>query len=829
MVIICNEPFNVTGYEEHFSQFPFELSDFQKYSIMATLLGHHSLITAHTGSGKSLPAEFAILHFKSLGKRVIYTSPIKALSNQKYYEFKEKYPHISFGIMTGDIKINPDADVLIMTTEILMNYLFMQNGGEQSSSLHFQIDLKNELACVVFDEIHYINDADRGKVWEQTILMLPKHVQMIMLSATIDSPEKFADWCERGETDKQVYLSSTTHRIVPLTHYGYLIANESAFKNIKDKALQQTIRNNTDVIMPLKSAEGEFNVKNMISFKNTKTILDKNRIFVKRVHVLNKLVQHLRDKDMLPAIVFVFSRKNVELYAKEISTPVLEVNSDIPTIMARECEQIVRRLPNFKEFLHLPEYVSLVSLLEKGIGIHHSGMIPILREIVEIMISKKYIFLLFATESFAIGLNCPIRTAVFTSLTKFDGNKMRFIHPHEYNQAASRCGRRGIDEVGHVIHCNNMFDMPDAIEYKNILCGSPQKLVSKFRISGQMILSLMQNKECSRDNFIEFTKNTMMNRELSAAIDNEQICYEKCLAKYNDVKDNVDDMIMPMDVCKTVYDLNIKREHLFNKKRKACDRELKEIYNKYPSSDVDMEIYKLVSNLKFELTEQSRYYESTKAYIHSNVDQVLFMLTDNGFITKDDDTKLYKFTTLGEKASNLSEVPSLVFMKALERSNYFVDFSVEQIVGILSCFTGIKVNANFKSTSVNVNDYLIVTHMATIQEYLDHFSKIELDLGIHAGCDYDNAIVYDIVASTITWCECKDEVECKKLIETDLYDKDISIGDFSKAMMKISAISNELISMCDDKNIVHLQHKLSKVDNLVLKYIATNQSLYCSM
>jgi len=827
MVIICNEPFNETGYEEHFNQFPFELSDFQKYSIMATVLGHHSLVTAHTGSGKSLPAEFAILHFKSLGKRVIYTSPIKALSNQKYYEFKEKYPHISFGIMTGDIKINPDADVLIMTTEILMNYLFIQNGDEQSSSLHFQIDLKNELACVVFDEIHYINDVDRGKVWEQTILMLPLHVQMIMLSATIDSPEKFADWCERGSTDKQVYLSSTSHRIVPLIHYSYLIATMFLQpKNIKDKALQQTIRDNTDKLMPVKHADGEFNVNNAISIKNTKTILDNNRIFVKNVHVLNKLVKHLRDKDMLPAIVFVFSRKNVERYAKDISTPVLEVNSNIPGLMARECEQIIRRLPNYKEFLHLPEYVSLVSLLEKGIGIHHSGMIPILREIVEIMISKKYIFLLFATESFAIGLNCPIRTAVFTSLTKFDGNKMRFLHPHEYNQAASRCGRRGIDEIGHVVHCNNMFEMPDAIEYKNILCGSPQKLVSKFRISGQMILSLMRNKECSHDDFVEFTKNTMMNRELSVAVDNEQAYYDKCLNRYNDVKDNVHNMTMSMDVCKTVVDLNNKRENLFNKKRKACDRELKEIYNKYPSCDVDMETYKVVSDRKKELMEQTHYLERTKAYIHSNIDQVLLMLIDNGFIERNVDTELYQFTSLGEKASYLSEVPSLVFMKALERSNYFVDYSIEQVIGILSCFTGIKINADLKSSRVDVNDYLIETHMATIQEYLDHFSKIELELDIHASCDYDNAVVYDIVASTMSWCECKDEVDCKVLIETTLFDKDISIGDFSKAMMKISAISNELMTMCDNKNILNLHHKLSKVDTLILKYIATNQSLY---
>ena len=207
MVIICKDPYpNESNYNEYFDLFPYSLSDFQKYSIQAIVDGNHSLVTAHTGSGKSLPAEFAIQFFTKQSKKVIYTSPIKALSNQKYYEFIQKYPHISFGIMTGDIKINPEADVVIMTTEILMNSLF--------------VGPITDLACVIFDEIHYINDAERGKVWEQSILMLPSNVQMVMLSGTIDSPEKFAAWCENtaGATaprtppaeDSSCFLPSTS-------------------------------------------------------------------------------------------------------------------------------------------------------------------------------------------------------------------------------------------------------------------------------------------------------------------------------------------------------------------------------------------------------------------------------------------------------------------------------------------------------------------------------------------------------------------------------------------------------------------------------------------
>ena len=222
MVKLCNNQYpNDSKYETYFESYPYPLSDFQKYAIEAIVEGQHVLVTAHTGSGKTLPAEFAIEHFVKKGKRVIYTSPIKALSNQKYSEFSKKYPHISFGLMTGDIKINPDADVLIMTTEILMNALFLQTQNdniEQTSSLQFQIDINADLACVVFDEVHYINDADRGQTWEKTILMLPKQIQMVMLSATIDAPERFTKWAERGDESKEVYLASPHHRVVPLTH-----------------------------------------------------------------------------------------------------------------------------------------------------------------------------------------------------------------------------------------------------------------------------------------------------------------------------------------------------------------------------------------------------------------------------------------------------------------------------------------------------------------------------------------------------------------------------------------------------------------------------------
>ena len=207
MVRNCNTVFNEQGYDGWFNDAAsFPLSDFQKWAIKGIVEGNHVLVTAHTGSGKTLPAEFMIKYFTELAdrdnrprKRVIYASPIKALSNQKLHDMREKYPNISIGLLTGDCKDNPEADVLIMTTEILRNTLFNKQIALQRDTpmpLSFEMDIETELGGVIFDEVHYINDADRGSIWEQSILLLPPQVQLLMLSATINTPERFAQWIE---------------------------------------------------------------------------------------------------------------------------------------------------------------------------------------------------------------------------------------------------------------------------------------------------------------------------------------------------------------------------------------------------------------------------------------------------------------------------------------------------------------------------------------------------------------------------------------------------------------------------------------------------------
>lgn len=829
MVKICSNNYPIENdekYASYFDRFPYPLSPFQKHALEAIIEGHHVLVTAHTGSGKTLPAEFAIQHFFGLGKKVIYTSPIKALSNQKYYEFTKKYPEISFGLLTGDIKTNPDADVLIMTTEILMNYLFICNkdaSEQKKAGLQFQIDVQKDLGCVVFDEVHYINDKERGQVWEKTILMLPPHIQMVMLSATIDNPAGFAEWCERGQTDKVVYLASTNHRVVPLSHYGFLTTTEAIFKVVRDKTTQQMIRDTTNTLIPLQDHNGGFQESGYRNIVKVCELLDNNYVDMKRKNVLNQLSLFLRDRDMLPAIAFVFSRKHVELCAKDITVPLLEDDSKVGYIVRRECEQIVRKLPNYQEYLELPEYNQVVSLLEKGIGIHHSGMIPVLREIVELMISKKYIKMLFATESFAIGLDCPIRTAIFTSLTKFDGNGERYLMAHEYTQMAGRAGRRGIDTVGHVVHCNNLFNVPSLNDYKTMLCGVPQKLVSKFHISYGLILNLLKNGQTSE--FHKFSDKSMITREIAKSIIADKAEIEELTEKLNKKWETIKMNRTPKEICDRYIELEIIHKHVINKKRKETEREMEKMRNEHRTLLEDVKKVYELREMNLEYYKVNGSIEYMEKYVFTQTKNICKIMVEEGFINNLGDG-IYELTALGNIATNIAEIHPLPISKKMCDSAYFADFTPKQLVGLFSCFTDVKIPSDQKYSMPITEDKQLKQMINDLVGFYKNYESMEHGLDLRTGIRYENALIFDMVDYSMSWCECETEEECKYFIQSVISEKEISIGDFTKAMMKIVTISKELLGIAESVGAIDLMYKLNQIEGMVLKYVLTSQSLY---
>ena len=854
MVKICSTDYsseNEAKFEQYFKSFPYPLSPFQKHSIQAIVEGNHCLVTAHTGSGKTLPAEFAIQHFTDIGKKIIYCSPIKALSNQKYYEFSNKYPHISFGLYTGDIKTNPEAQVIIMTTEILMNYLFIYNKLASDTitnktmtnkNLDFNINIENELACVVFDEVHYINDAQRGQVWEKTMLMLPHKVQLVMLSATIDNPQGFASWIETQrlgiktlcENDKIVYLASTTKRVVPLTEYCFLTTTEAIFKGMKDKELEKQIRDNTNTLLTLQDSNGKFIDTTMNTVSKMLKLFDTKQIMMKRQNVLNNLCLYLRDHEMLPAISFVFSRKQVEVCASEITVPLLEFDSKVGYTVRREAEQIIRKLPNFKEYLELPDYNKVVSLLEKGIGIHHSGMIPVLREIVELMISKKYIKLLFATESFAIGLDCPIKTAIFTSLTKFDGNSERYLLAHEYSQMKGRAGRRGIDTLGHVVHLNNLFKLPTMNEYKTILSGKPQQLISKFHISYPLILNLLKNDQTS--NFDNFSEKSMMQKELLNSVYAKEEFIKEITDKINKKNEFISRMRTPYNICLNYIGLELQLKNLVNKKKKDAEREMRNIEDEYYSLKDDLKLAKEFINLNNELDNEKMNLAYICGFITEQTNKVCQVLIDDGFVIKnkemdkegeiETEIEKYSMTQLGLIASNIAEIHPLIISKLMIDYNYFEKLTTRQLIGLFSCFTNVKIQNDQKSSVPITDDEMLKKCIKDLQYYYKEYDKQEFENDLRTGIKYDDELIFDMIEFSMKWCDCDNENDCKYFIQTDVADKSISIGDFTKAMLKIVTIAKEMMNVCEIIGNMDLMYKLSKIEGLVLKYVTTSQSLY---
>ena len=846
MVKICSQSYPKSSeekYQKYFQMYPFPLSSFQKFALEAIVEGNHILVTAHTGSGKTLPAEFAIEYFvKTHKKKVIYTSPIKALSNQKFYEFTKKFPDISFGILTGDIKTNPEADVLIMTTEILQNTLYkkrtvVQNAGAtegvSSYSTDFQMDFDTELACVVFDEVHYINDPDRGKVWEETIMLLPAHIQMVMLSATIDAPHKFAAWCEGrggvGENNecpkKEVYLTTTYERVVPLTHYSYITTNQSIFKIVKDKEAQEEIKAVTNKLFTIQSAKGEFNETHYFRMKKTLDLFENKSVRINRSHVINNVLRHCVENEMLPALCFVFSRKMLEVCAKEVTTNLLEFDSKVPYTVARECEQIIRRLPNYKEYLELPEYLFMVSLLEKGVAIHHAGVMPVLREMVELLYAKGYIKVLFATETFAVGINMPTKTVIFTDVNKFDGSAPRILYSHEYTQMAGRAGRRGIDTVGNVIHLNNIFRNVDSTNYKQMMKGTPQTLTSKFKVSFSLLLNMIEigetDFEKERGTTMLFIKRSMAQQDIDAKLGTVYTNMSAVDAKIHTTMDKVNQYSRtPYPIIEEYLTLLEKRPFSVNKGRKDIDRKLAKIRDEYKFVENDKEKVKNIQTTIKEQRALKEEYTAIEKSMSTNVNIVLDILREEGFITADQPSSL---TSKGSIATCLREIHCLPFANFIS-SGRIAELTTEQLIALFSCFTNVTVSDQLKAVTPYSNDKSFMEFMLDFSKEYQRYEDLEVRRGIQTGMDY--SIHYDLMNYVDKWCVTSSAEECKQFLQMLAQEKEIFLGEFVKALLKINNISTEMERVAEMRGDMEFLKKLKEIPVLTMKYVVTNQSLY---
>ncbi|KAM0903507.1 hypothetical protein ACQ4PT_018607 [Festuca glaucescens] len=449
--------------------FPFPLDPFQSEAIRCLDNGESVMVSAHTSAGKTVVALYAIAMSLRNQQRVIYTSPIKALSNQKYREFKEEFSDV--GLMTGDVTIEPNASCLVMTTEIWRS---MQYKGSE---------VMREVAWVIFDEVHYMRDRERGVVWEESIVMAPKNSRFVFLSATVPNAKEFADWV--AKVHKQpCHIVYTDYRPTPLQHYVFPAGGDGLYLVVDEngKFREDSFQKSLNVLAPASGGD-----KKRDNGKRQKGVMagkphEESDIF--------KMVKMIIQRQYDPVILFSFSKKECEFLAMQMAK--MDLNGEDEKVNIETIFWSAMDLLSDDD-KKLPQVSNMLPLLKRGIGVHHSGLLPILKEVIEILFQEGLIKCLFATETFSIGLNMPAKTVVFTNVRKFDGDRFRWLSSGEYIQMSGRAGRRGIDQRG---ICILMVDEKmEPSTAKMMLKGGADSLNSAFHLSYNMLLNQMRSED----------------------------------------------------------------------------------------------------------------------------------------------------------------------------------------------------------------------------------------------------------------------------------------------------------------------------------------------
>jgi len=790
-------------------EYKFPLDIFQEHAISAIDQGHNVLVCAKTGSGKTLVGEYQIAHSLAQGKRVFYTTPIKSLSNQKFHDLKTMWPTPGMvGIMTGDIKFCPTAKIIVMTTEILRNLLYKQGTATEHLGLTASLSL-DDLGAVVFDECHYINDRHRGKVWEETMILLPPSVQLIMLSATLDRPELFADWI--GEL-KQVpcHLIQTQFRVVPLTHFVYqegsagqplqtIMDSKEVFY---DGVYADWVRKRNQVVLDHEAYQKKVAAARRQGVEGA--IAGKVKP-VSFSHQLNSCIGMLQEKHLLPALAFVLSRKGCEKHAAHSEATLLD-SSD--SAVAQTIFDF--HLRHHKESLEtLPQYHAIRGLIVKGIAFHHSGVLPLLKEIVEILFTKGYIKLLYCTETFAVGINMPTKTVIFTGLSKYDDTTagMRFLRTDEYIQMAGRAGRRGKDPVGTVIYLPER-DPPNTGEMRMILKGGRPQIQSRMDFHYDFLLKTFQTKNLR---WMDIQEKSYWHRQKLSAVEAEerQIC--KLAGELESIVLNPGDE----EEIEEKKGLEVQIPLLTNAKRRDAQRRLdrwKDEHQGVQWARVE-ETWKRKLELSKELHESKQLLEQMKKNTGS-VDLWIRVLQKAGFLDAAESTKL---TIKGILATECNEGHPLLC------SEFFVQgchrqLTGEELITLFACFIEEKVNDETPSVqSLNVPK-AIKDAMMELDGITQEFQEYEIQEKTYSPNSY--------------WTLCTTWVEpVWRWLQGDhasaiCTDYGLFEGNFVRAVLRVTNIVEEWVSMGTYMGDTELLGKLQAARaNLVREFLVPD-SLY---
>ncbi len=556
----------------------FTLDPFQEQSIKAIEKNHSVVVSAPTGSGKTLVADYIIHKTLKGKKRIIYTAPIKALSNQKFKDITREHGADKVGLMTGDIVINPHAQLLIMTTEIYRN-MVVSNDEEVK-----------DVAYVVFDEVHYINDIERGYVWEESIIYSPAMVRFLCLSATIPNAQEFAAWIQSIKKH-EVETVVAVKRNVPLKHMFY------------DYELGITT---LEKIRKAKDIPGYDNVFRRRGRKRERTPAPDH------VALLREL-----GKDKLPCLFFSFSRRDCQMKAAELAkTNMFKPEKRIQEFVAKMLQDAPTGITQLKTTQTLRRTIA------KGIAFHHAGLLPILKEIVEELFSRGWIKVLYTTETFAVGINMPAKTVCFAALRKYDGISFRALNTKEYFQIAGRAGRRGIDTVGYVV---SMIFRPTFRyrEVKKLTAKDVEPIKSQFKLGVNTVLNLIDQKTPEE---IEHILRLSFFSYQKFGEEYETIPTKKLLARYNSIRRKLEKL-------QYVVDGKLTAKGQFSSKIFAHEIAIGEIFATPINSKLDE--YQILLVLAALVYEPRDTYKFKQKFRNEALKKLKIILRKNEFLAKE--------------------------------------------------------------------------------------------------------------------------------------------------------------------------------------------------
>ena len=786
--------------------YKFPLDPFQQHAISAISRDENVLVTAKTGSGKTLVGEYQIAHSLAKGKRVFYTTPIKSLSNQKFHDLKQMWPG-KVGIMTGDIKFQPDAPIVIMTTEILRNLLFKYDSSTKHLGLSASLSLEN-LDAVVFDEVHYINNRERGRVWEETLILLPREVNLVLLSATIDGPDLFASWLGQLK-QKPVHLISTQYRIVPLTH---AVMRGKVLYTIMDNKEHFEANIYSGWLNGRKMGEDEYrahqrDVANRRRGGYEDPVVQGSKKPATYIHQVNECVELLAEKELLPALFFTFSRKGCETFAKKLQGSLLT-----PSEAASVKHIIDFHLHHYPAVYNATkQYFVLSELLQRGIAFHHSGLLPLLKEIIEVLFAKGLVKVLFATETFAVGINMPTKTVVFTGYEKYDEetNGMRILYTDEYIQMAGRAGRRGKDKEGLVLYLPEREPISLA-SVQHMMCGSKSTFISRMSFHYDFILKTLQSGNISWMGLMTQSYWYQQHLRVMEAARRRLETVEGKLAAVSLAPEIVEDMRVKEELEATL-------KSSVNAAKKKAQQAMEQWKNKHmgPAYLLQWAKYCEMKKVVLEL-EAARAEVASLGAHHETIYPLLHVLVTTGFLEPFEDPMEMKLTQLGVLATELNEGNPLLMAYAFN-DGICASLSGEQIICFLCAFLneGRETGPSLKSLQIpdEVRDCLF-----RLDGLLDVFFDAEKTHKVISPSGFWSLNSYWIEP---VWRWLNGETISRICEDYELFE-----GNFIRVIMKVNNLLEEFTSLATFTQNVEMLAKLEGLSAKLVRDVAVPESLY---